>query len=399
MTQTYSSRDRMQTVIAGRQADYIPCCFMIFTALQSRCRDTEDFIQRQLDLGLDPMIQVPARPPRTQTDHADLPGLPVRFHPDVRVREWKEHPPGTRYPILHKAYITPSGTLSTEVDQTEDWPYGDHLPFLDDYLVPRAHTSLITGSDDLRALPYLLIPPSDDDIRAFQEDCAEAKRFAEDKGVLIWGGWGAVAEMAGWLCGLRDLPLLAIDQPAFIHELLQLIAAWNRARMEVFLNAGVDLFIRRGWYEGADFWSPRLYREFIFPTLQADVRLAHEKGVQFGYIMTTGTLPVLDMIMEAGVDVLIGVDPIQDTGMDMRLLKQKTRGKMALWGGVNGFLTVERGTKEEIQEAVAEAIRILGPEGFILSPVDNVRDLSDATWENVLAFVEAWKANPMKTSG
>ena len=36
--------------------------------------------------------------------------------------------------------------------------------------------------------------------------------------------------------------------------------------------------------------------------------------------------------------------------------------------------------------------RILGPEGFILSPVDNVRDTSDATWENVLTFVEAWKA-------
>jgi hypothetical protein len=78
--------------------------------------------------------------------------------------------------------------------------------------------------------------------------------------------------------------------------------------------------------------------------------------------------------------------------MNMPLLKQRTRGKMALWGGVNGFLTVERGTKEDVRHAVAQAIHTLGPEGFILSPVDNVRDLSDATWENVLTFIEAWKS-------
>ena len=391
MSTSYSSRERMRIAIGGGRADHVPCCFMIFAALRSRCRNTEEFIQQQLDLGLDAMVQVPARPPRSQTDHADLPGLPVRFHPDVQIREWTERPPGSRYPILHKEYITPAGTLSTEVDQTEDWPYGDSVPFLDDYLIPRAHTLPVAGPDDLKPLAYLLTPPSDDDICAFREGCAEAKRLAENKGVLVWGGWGAISDMIGWLCGLRNLPLLAVDQPSFVHELVQFVATWNRRRMEVFLDAGVDLFIRRAWYEGADFWSPRMYREFILPTLQADVRLAHERGVQFGYIMTTGTMPIVDMIMEAGVDVLIGVDPVQDTRMDMRLLRQKTRGKMALWGGANGFLTVERGTKEEIRKAAVEAVRVLGPDGFILSPVDNVRDPSDATWENVLAFIEAWK--------
>jgi len=382
----------MRIAIGGGKADYIPCCFMIFGAMRDASKDTEEFIQRQLDLGLDAMILVPVRSPRTGTDHADLPGLPVRFHPDVQIREWKDRPPGSRYPVLHKEYITPDGTLDAEVDQTEDWPYGDHLPFLDDYLIPRAHTLPVTGPDDLKPLSHLLTSPSDDEILAFRTACVEARELAEDKDVLIWGGWGSVSDLAGWLCGLRELPFMAIDQPAFMHELIEFIATWNRRRMEIFLDAGVDLFIRRGWYEGAHFWSPPMYREFIFPTLQADVEQAHEKGVLFGYIMTTGTMPLVDMIMEAGVDVLIGVDPVQDTQMDMRLLKDKTRGRMALWGGVNGFLTVERGTKEEIRAAVSEAIRTLGPEGFILSPVDNVRDTSDATWERVLTFVEAWKA-------
>jgi hypothetical protein len=33
----------------------------------------------------------------------------------------------------------------------------------------------------------------------------------------------------------------------------------------------------------------------------------------------------------------------------------------------------------------------LGPAGFILSPVDNVVDRSERTWENVHALLAAWR--------
>jgi len=100
---------------------------------------------------------------------------------------------------------------------------------------------------------------------------------------------------------------------------------------------------------------------------------------------------VLDQIVAAGVDVLVGVDPVQGKGTDMAAMKERTRGKLALWGGVNGFLTVERGTPEGIREAVKLALDTLGRDGFILSPVDNVRDMSEDAWINVRALVEAWQ--------
>ena len=90
--------------------------------------------------------------------------------------------------------------------------------------------------------------------------------------------------------------------------------------------------------------------------------------------------------------MLIGVDPIQGGDTDLVALKEKTRGKMALWGGVNSYLTVERGSREAVQEAVAHAVRILSPGGgFILSPVDNLLDTSPHARDNVLAMIEAWK--------
>jgi len=65
---------------------------------------------------------------------------------------------------------------------------------------------------------------------------------------------------------------------------------------------------------------------------------------------------------------------------------------MCVWGGVNGFITIERGTEEEVRSAVREAIEALGPGGgFILSPVDNVRADDETARRNVTAFIDAWK--------
>lgn len=393
MEKSLSSRDRMRQALSPPgEPDRVPCCFMIFSALKAQCEDPFEFVERQLDLGLDAVVELPASPSDVQSEHADLHGLPVRLDSRVTIREWREERPGERYPLLGKAYDTPEGTLTVVVRKTEDWPYGDHVPFLDDFLVPRSPKALITGPEDLSGLRYLLTPPSSEDIRTFREEARKAKAFADRHGLLVTGGWGVGLEAGAWLCGLENLILYAMDRPEFVEELTAMIAAWNRQRMEVLLDEGVDLFIRRGWYEGTDFWSPALYRRFVFPSLRQEVRWAHQAGAKFGYIQTSGTMPLLELLLEAEVDVLIGVDPVQGKGTDLRAMKERVGEKMCLWGGVNGFLTVELGSETEVREAVYNAIRTLAPGGgFILSPVDNVRDPSEHAWRNVRTMIEAWK--------
>ena len=89
---------------------------------------------------------------------------------------------------------------------------------------------------------------------------------------------------------------------------------------------GVDLYIRRAWYEGCDFVIPKFYKNEVLPRLKAEVDLAHEYGTKFGYICSSGTKPMLDFYPQAGFDVLIGVDPIQGTHTDMPLMKEKLGG-------------------------------------------------------------------------
>jgi len=197
--------------------------------------------------------------------------------------------------------------------------------------------------------------------------------------------------VANWLCGMENLMVWTMEQPAFVGDLLEMVHAWNVQRMKVVLSAPVDLYVRRAWYEGCDFVTPRFYRSAILPRLKAEVELAHAHGAKFGYICSTGTLPMVDLHLEAGIDVLIGIDPLQDTRMDMRLLKGKLGRRVCLWGGVSGAVTVERGTEEEVRAAVRHALETLGPAGFILSPVDNITVDDPRTWHNVDVFIDEWR--------
>jgi len=395
MAQRLSSRERLLEAIACREPDYVPCCFMIFAALKNQCKDELELVERQLELGLDATVGILAGPPLDPKlpDQGDLwGGLPARYDPQVKVREWREDPPAERYPLLHREYATPGGTLHTAVSKTEDYEHGERVPLFDDFVIPRARKRLIARHEDLSALPYLLTPPSKEDIAKVKERARAVKAFAQAHGVLVEAGWGAVVDAACWLAGMTELVLMATDQPEFLQDLLGIIESWNRQRMAVLLDQGVDLFVRRGWYESCELWSPSLYRRFILPGLRRDVEMAHQAGAKFGYIMSTGQTPLAELLLESGIDALIGLDPVQGKRTDFQVLKRNLGGKVCLWGGVNGFVTVELGTPEEVRAEVRSALKILAPGGgFILSPVDNVTANTERAWKNVHTLIDTWR--------
>ncbi len=384
-----SSRQRMLAALDCKEPDYAPCSFMLFNALRDRCQSYPEFVERQVEMGLDAFVQLPPRPPVFVNDYYNLHGLPVSYDPRVTTQEWVEDQPGESLPIMVKEYHTPAGVLRTEVRQTEDWPWGNHVPFLDDYLVPRSKKFLVTAPEDLDALRCLLVPPSQEEVANFKIEAGPAIELARRHDLLLAGGWGVGADLIGWICGLQNIVFATYDRPEFMRETLDIIAVWNRARMEVVLEAGIDLYIKRSWYENCDFWTPASYREFLLPIVKADAELAHQKGARLGYIITSNCMSLLEMFAEAGIDVLIGVDP---EAWDIPVARQKLGGKVCLWGGVNGHLTVEQGTSEEVRAEVSEALEILSPGGgFILSPVDNVRENTPRAHQNVSVLIDEWQ--------
>lgn len=379
----------MLAALSGQQPDHVPCSFMIFGALKSRCHSFAEFVERQVAMGLDAFVELPPRPPVVVNDYYNLHGLPVSYDPRVQIREWIAEQPGESVPVMVKEYHTPGGVLRTEVRQTADWRWGNHVPLFDDYLVPRSNKFLVTRPEDLEALRYLLAPLSAAEVAAFRAESAPALEQARRHGLLVAGGWGAAADVVAWLTGFENMIVLTAEQPAFMHELLGLVADWNRRRLEVLLDVGIDLHLKRIFYESTDFWSPRLYRQFLQPILKADVELAHQAGAKVAGMMTTGTLPLVDALAETGLDAIVGIDPLVT---DLAAIRQKAAGRLALWGGVDGYITVEEGSEREVRAAVRRALETMAPgAGFILSPVENVRDTSQLTWDNTLALIDEWK--------
>ncbi|NPV09188.1 MAG: hypothetical protein HPY83_14675 [Anaerolineae bacterium] len=392
MPELPSSRERLLAAIDRQPVDRVPCAFMSFSALRGRVQDPYEAVLRELEMGLDGWLLIPSAWRNQRPNHPDLRGLPVRLPPSVRTDLWLERLPGEPFPVFHKEYHTPGGTLTTLVRKTDDWPHGNFVPFVDDYQIPRAIKPLVGGRRDLDALRSVLQPPTEEDVREFYREVERARTFRDEHGVMLAGGWGVGADMAGWLCGLENLMLMAMDEPETVDELLGIIAEWNEQRMRVVLEAGVDLYVRRGWYESSDFWSPNLYRRFILPRVKREAELAHSYGARFGYIMTTGLLPLMDSIVEAGVDVNLGLDPLQHGEAPLAAARAALGGKVCLWGGVNGAITVEEGTDEDVRQAVASALQAMqGVSGFILSPVDNVTEITLNAWRNVDTFVATWR--------
>jgi hypothetical protein len=378
----------MLAAITGGEVDHVPCSFMLYRGLWERCASYEEFIELQLEMQLDTFVQLPPRPPDVRNDWYNLHGLPVRHDPSVVIRESIARLPGETYPLMTKEYDTPAGTLRAEVWQTPDWRWGDHVPFLDDYIEPRSRKFLIEGPEDLQALRYLLVSANPADRAEFERTSAPVLELAREHDLLVAGGWGVGVDLLGWVLGLENLVIATYERPDFVHDLLDLVADWNAERMDVVLGAGVDLYIKRAWYENLDFWTPTTWREFILPTTRAEVELAHDRGARFGYIVTSDCMDLLPLIREAGVDVIIGADPRE---WDLPEARRRLGDDVTLWGGVNGHLTVEQGSVEDVRTEVREAIDALGPRGFILSPVDNVRHDDEATRTKVAALIDEWQ--------
>jgi hypothetical protein len=388
-----NSRDRMLASIGCEPVDYVPCSFMIFFNLRQTCGSEQEFVEKQLAMGLDAF--------------ANVGYLKPSYHPSASERISVTKEAGET--IFCRTIETPKGPLTQRIRQTEGWPTEDNFGLFNDLAVPRAKEVLVKPEEDLEKLPYILGPYRDEDIRKLRETADVARKLAQEHGILQVGGWNpwnsgdlttrsddAVmgADAMAWLSGYVDVMVLSLTRPDVIKEYMRIIHEWNLRQIQVYLDVtDADIIVRRAWYETTEFWTPSAYREIIAPVLKKEVELVHQAGKRFGLITTSAFLPILDDILATGIDVLLGLDPEEGKGTDLAEVKRRFHAKKrAIWGGVSGAVTVEQGTEEQTEQAVIRAMNTLGDGGgFILSPVDNVRDNTQNAWKNTTRFIEVWK--------
>ncbi|HOI55414.1 MAG TPA: uroporphyrinogen decarboxylase family protein [Phycisphaerae bacterium] len=377
-----SPKERILATVDGRAADYTPCTTFLFTELQGRCASPEAYYLQLLEMGLDPIVALPD---------------PVwRFHPDVTEEVRRERTAGRD--LLHKVYRTPAGDLTTTVEVTDDWPHGDRVPLMSDFVIPRATKPLVTSPADLEPLSWLLRAPDAAAVETFRAEASRMQRFADEHRLPTRGAFNRLSDMICWLSGCEAFSTWGVTEPALFQALIDLVAAWQERLIEVFLDVRPDILVDAQWY-ATTFLSPRLYEQFLSPALARRAAMAHAAGARFCALATTTVTPFFGLLKRIGVDMLFGVDPVQGA-WDLRRTKAELGDTVCLCGGVNAYLTVVDGTPGAVRREVESSMAALSPGGrFILSPVDNIRiddpAGGDAAWrrvqENVRAMVQAWK--------
>ena len=337
---------------------------------------SDDFrrVKTWLNLGLDDVLDV---------------SFPWSIHPEVKIKDWKEEN------ILCRIYETPKGEILQKVKKTEEeippgWVIqADELKLIEDFNLQRTVKFPVSIKEDLAKIKFLLCKPNKKQIEDYKERISLIKKFSAENGVLAQG-WSAFG-MDGviWLMGIENAIIAAMTEQDFFQEVVETVYNFDLMRTKMMIDAGgIDIIVQRGWYSSTDFWSPKLFRQYVLPNLRKLVELVHQRGLKFAYVMTTGVMTFIEDLEEAGVDLLYYVDPGQDK-VDLNLLQEKLKGRMAVAGGVNTSTILTRGNPAEIKEAVFKFVDTLGKKGVILSPVDAL--FPDTPWQSVEVMISAWK--------
>jgi len=317
--------------------------------------------------------------------------VPWSVAPEVT---WQDsHAAGHGGQVLTREYRTPSGTLQHTVRKTPDTGPGwviqpDYVPLFEDYNIPRAVQHAVAHPTDVPIVAHLYRVPDAAARQGFAARMQRVRQFADEHDVAVqaWSAFGMDAVV--WMAGPQGAVLMAMDDPHALGALVEIVAQADLGRTELAASTpGIDMVVERGWYSSTDFWSPRLFDSLVYPHVKELAALAHSYGKRFAYVMSTGVERLGPRLVEAGVDVLYFLDPVQDH-LSPERARDLFMGRVTLVGGTNA-LTLASGDRRRIKEEVRRSIQALGPTNrFILHPVDAL--FPDTPWEGVEQLIESW---------
>ena len=198
-----------------------------------------------------------------------------------------------------------------------------------------------------------------------------------------------VFSLPRYLMGMQELLMAILIEPELVKALVEMSVTINLELAKEVAARGATIV-----YTGDDFaynkgplMSPKHFREFFYPGLCRVMRGFKELGL---YVIkhTDGNIwPIMDMIIDSGIDCLDPIDP--QGGMDLGEVKAKYGHRVALKGNVDCAQLLTFGTPDEVMEATKVALRKGMPGGgYILSSSNSIH--SAVKPENYTAMLRAW---------
>jgi len=170
---------------------------------------------------------------------------------------------------------------------------------------------------------------------------------------------------------MEEFLVRMVTDPEFVRRAVDVYVNRSIVYIEAMLDAGCDAVMTTDDYSDnrGPIMGPERFREFVLPGLVRQVQAAHARGKYFIKHTDGNVWRILDTFIDAQVDGWHGIQP--SIGMDLRLLKERYRGKLCFFGGVNCETLVE-GTPEDARAEVRYAIQHAAPGGGLVVTTGNV---------------------------
>ena len=145
--------------------------------------------------------------------------------------------------------------------------------------------------------------------------------------------------------------------------------------------SGGDIGTQRGMMLAPDLW-----RKHVKPYSTQLIRTFKDMGIITMYHSCGGIVPVIDDLIEMGLDVLDPVQPLAK-GMDPVSLKSRFGDRLTFHGGIDEQYLLPRGTPEDVRKETLRLMEALGGDGaYIVCPAHAVQP--DTSPENVMAIYD-----------
>jgi uroporphyrinogen decarboxylase len=214
------------------------------------------------------------------------------------------------------------------------------------------------------------------------------ERFQGSK-ALFWLMRGTFVR--SWrLVGMENLMIQFFDNPEFVHRVAALVTDYNLKQLEMLAEAGLDVLVVEDDIANthAPMISPEHFREFINPYNKQLVDRGHKLGLKVVRHSDGNLWSLLDMLLETGYDGLNPLEPQAD--MNLKKVKAHCGDKICLLGNIDCLELLPVGTPEQVDAAVKQAIEdAAAGGGYIVCSSNSLHPAVNP--ENCIAMFEATK--------
>jgi uroporphyrinogen decarboxylase len=197
---------------------------------------------------------------------------------------------------------------------------------------------------------------------------------------------GDLWERAGFMRGLENLCTDVLQNPSFVHQLLDAIKEYVIQTLTHLLPYKPDAVFLSDDYgiQTGLIIDPRHWRKFVRPRLKEIYHAAKQNNLVVMHHTCGNVVHIIPDLIDIGLDIL---HPIQPETMDIFALKREFGRHLTFCGGIGTQHLLPRGTPTQVAETVRNTADVMARGGgYILEPGITLQD--DVPLENMVAMIE-----------